>query len=148
MVPSKIGALLLCLGLAGCGDKAPKTASLHDALPFMPLPPQATFVNRSGGPDALQITLRSPAKVDDITAYYRGVLQKGGWHLVSDRKDKDGATVLFAEKKGPPLWIRVLPAEDGNGTLVQLSGAVVTQRDSAAAKPAARKDSAAASPAS
>ncbi|MGH7512727.1 MAG: hypothetical protein ACREOQ_07375 [Gemmatimonadales bacterium] len=142
MIPSKIRVLLLCAGLAACGDKAPKTASLHDALPFIPLPPQATFVSRSGGPDALQITLRSPAKADDITAYYRSVLQKGGWRLVSDAKDKDGATVLFAEKKGPPLWVRVQPAEDGKGSLVQLSGAVVTQKDSAAAKPATQRDSA------
>jgi hypothetical protein len=148
MIPAKIRALLLCAGVAACGDKAPKTASLHDALPFVPLPPQATFVSRSGGPDALQITLRSPAKADDITAYYRAVLQKGGWHLVSDGKDQDGATVLFAEKKGPPLWIRVQPAEDGNGTLVQLSGAVVTPKDSAAAEPATQKDSAATTPAS
>jgi hypothetical protein len=137
MIPSKMRALLLCAGLAACGDKAPKTASLHDALPYVPLPPQATFVSKSGSADALQITVRSPAKADQITAYYRGVLQRGGWHLVSDQKDKDGATVLFAEKKGPPLWIRVLPAEDGNGTLVQLTGAVVTRTDSAAAKPAA-----------
>jgi hypothetical protein len=136
MTPSTIRLLLLCAGLAACGDKAPKTASLHDALPFVPLPPQATFVSRSGGPDAVQITLRSPAKADDITAYYRSVLQKGGWRLVSDAKDKDGATVLFAEKKGPPLWIRVRQAEDGNGTLVQVSGAVVAQKDSSAAKPA------------
>jgi hypothetical protein len=148
MIPSKIRVLLLCAGLAACGDKAPKTASLHDALPFIPLPPQATFVSRSGGPDALQITLRSPAKADDVTAYYRSVLQKDGWRLVSDAKDKDGATVLFAEKKGPPLWIRVQPAEDGKGSLVQLSGAVVTQKDSAAAKPATQRDSAAAAPAS
>ena len=148
MITSKVRVLLLCAGLAACGDTAPKTASLHDALPFIPLPPQATFVSRSGGPDALQVTLRSPAKADDITAYYRSVLQKGGWRLVSDATDKDGATVLFAEKKGPPLWIRVQPAEDGNGSLVQLSGAIVAQKDSAAAEPATQRDSAAAARAS
>jgi hypothetical protein len=136
MRPSQIRLLVLCAGLAACGDSAPKTASLHDAMPFVPLPPGATFVQRSGGPDALQITMRSPAKADEVSAYYRGVLQKNGWRLVSDQTDKDGATVLFAEKKGPPLWIRVQQAEDGNGTLVQLSGAVVPPRDSDKVKPA------------
>jgi hypothetical protein len=136
MTPSKIRFVLLTVGLAACGDRAPKTASLHDAMPFVPLPPQASFVQRSGGPDALQITVRSPAPADQVAAYYRDVLQRNGWHLVSDTKDKDGAVVLFAEKKGPPLWVRVQQAEDGNGTLVQLSGAVVSRTDSAAAKPA------------
>jgi hypothetical protein len=138
MIPAKIRLVVLAaglaVGLAACGDKAPKTASLHDAMPFVPLPPGATFVQRSGGPDALQITVRSPSKADEVAAYYRGVLGKNGWKLVSDQKDQDGATVLFAEKKGPPLWVRVQP--DGSGTLVQLSGAVVSKRDSAAAKPA------------
>jgi hypothetical protein len=136
MIPSKIRVLLLCAAVAACGDKAPKTASLHDALPYIPLPPQATFVDRSGGPDALQITVRSPAKADVITAYYRSVLHEGGWRLLSDAKDKEGATVLLAQKNGPPLWIRVQPAADGNGTLVQVSGAVVAHKDSSAAKPA------------
>lgn len=136
MIPSRIRFLVLVAGLAACGDRTPKTASLHDAMPFVPLPPGATFVQKSGGPDALQITVRSPAKADAVATYYRGVLQKNGWRLVSDQKDKEGATVLFAEKKGPPLWIRVQRAEDGNGTLVQLSGAVVSPRDSTRVKPA------------
>ncbi|HET8834297.1 MAG TPA: hypothetical protein VFN08_06170 [Gemmatimonadales bacterium] len=136
MIPSKIRLLVLCAGLAACKDSTPKMASLHDAMPFLPLPPEATFVQKSGGPDALQVTLRSTAKADAIASYYRGVLQKNGWRLVSDQTDKDGATVLFAESKGPPLWIRVQRAEDGNGTLVQLSGAVMAPRDSAGAKPA------------
>ena len=136
MRQSKTGLLVLCLGLAACGDRAPKTASLHDAMPFVPLPPGATFVQRSGGPDAVQIRLRSPAKADAIAAYYRGVLQKNGWRLVSDQTDKDGATVLFAEKKGPPLWVRVQQAKDGNGTLVDLAGAVVSPRDTSGVKPA------------
>lgn len=136
MIPSKIAFLVLAAGLAACGDSAPKTASLHDAMPFLPLPPEATFVQKSGGPDALQITLRSTATADAVAQYYRGVLQKNGWRLVSDQKDLDGATVLFAEKKGPPLWVRVQQAKDGNGSLIQLSGAVVSPRDSAKAKPA------------
>jgi len=105
-------------------------------MPFVPLPPEATFVQQSAGPDALQITVRTPVKVDAITAYYRGLLQRNGWRLVSDQTDKDGATVFLAEGKGRPLWIRVQQAEDGHGSLVQLSGAVVSPRDSAAAKPA------------
>ena len=136
MIPSKIRYLVLCAGLVACRDKAPKMASLHEAMPYVPLPPGATFVEKNGGPDALQITLRSPAKADAVSAYYRGVLQRNGWRLVSDQTDKDGATVLFAEKKGPPLWIRVQQAEDGKGSLVQLSGAVMSTRDSAEAKPA------------
>jgi hypothetical protein len=136
MMPSKIRLLVLSAALAGCGDRAPKTASLHDAMPFVPLPPGATFVQKSGGPDAVQITLRSPGKADEVASYYRALLKKSGWKLVSDQPDKDGATVLFAEKNGPPLWIRVQRAEDGNGTLVQLSGAVVSPRDSSGAKPA------------
>jgi hypothetical protein len=124
------------VGLVACGDKSPKAARLSEAMPLLLLPPQATFVDRSGGPDALQITVRSPVKAAEIAAYYRHVLQRDGWRLVSEAKDKDGATVLFAERKGPPLWIRVQEAKDGSGTLVQLSGAVMSQTDTAAAKPA------------
>ena len=133
MTRANFRLLVLCAGLAAC-EKAPKTVSLHEAMPYVPLPPEPTFLQKSGGPDALQITVRSPAAADAVAAYYRAVLKRNGWHLVSDQKDKDGATVLFAEKKGPPLWIRV--QQDGKGSLVQLSGAVVSQPDSAATKPA------------
>jgi hypothetical protein len=136
MIPSKIRLLVLCAGLAACKDSAPKMATMHDAMPFLPLPPEATFVQKSGGPDALQVTLHSTAKADAIASYYRGILQKNGWRLVSDQTDKDGVTVLFAERKGPPLWIRVQRADGGNGTMVQLSGAVVSPRDSSGVKPA------------
>jgi len=136
MIASKIRVLVLVAGLAACRDSAPKTASLHDAMPFVPLPPEATFVQKTASPDAVQITVRSPSKADQVAAYYRRVLQQNGWRLVSDQKDRDGATVLFAEKKGPPLWVRVQQAEDGNGSLIQLSGAVVAPRDSSRAKPA------------
>jgi hypothetical protein len=134
MNPAKIRFVLLCAVLAACGDKAPKTAAMHEALPNLPLPPDPSFVARSGGPDALQITVRSPAPADVVAAYYRQVFKTKGWTLVNEAKDNDGATVLFAEQKGPPLWVRIQKAEDGHGTLVQLSGAVVSQADSAGAK--------------
>jgi hypothetical protein len=106
-------------------------ARLADALPNLPLPPRASFVSRTGGPDALQISLRTPENMEAVAAYYRRVLRKDGWTLVNDANDQEGAIVLYAQQKGPPLWVRIRPAEDGAGTLVDLTGAVV-KRDSTA----------------
>ena len=131
MIPSKICAVLLCVALAACGDKTPKMAKMSQTLPKLLLPPQPSFVDRRGGPDALQITVRSGASADVVTAYYRSALKTGGWHLVNEAKDHDGATVLFAQQKGPPLWVRIQEAKDGGGgTMVQLSGAVMSRADS------------------
>jgi hypothetical protein len=135
MIPSRIRVSLFCLALVACGDKTPKTVKFSDALPNLPLPPGASFVDRAGGADALQITMRSPASAETVTKYYREALKKGGWRLVNDSKDSDGATVLFAQRDGPPLWVRIRGAEGGSGTLVELSGAVAGPRaDSGGAK--------------
>jgi hypothetical protein len=135
MIPTKIRWLVLCAALAACADKTPKMAKLNEALPNLPLPPNPSFVGRSGGPDALQVTVRSPADVDAVANYYRGVFKTGNWKLVNDAKDAEGATVLFAHQNGPPLWVRIQPA-DGGGSVVELSGAVVSKIDSAGARPA------------
>ncbi len=136
MTPSGIRWLALAVLLAGCADKAPTVAKLSDALPNIPLPPAAQFVDRTGGPDALQVTARSPAAPDVVANYYRGVFKTGNWKLVNDAKDAEGATVLFAQQKGPPLWVRIVSAGGDGGTLIQLSGAVLHRVDSSAAKPA------------
>jgi len=136
MIPSPIRYLVLCAALAACTDNGSKTVKVNEALPDLPLPPSPSFVDRSAGPDALQITVRSPASKEEIAAYYREVFKIGGWRLVNDAKDAEGATVLFAQRNGPPLWVRIQSAADGNGTLVQLSGAVVSKADSAGAKAA------------
>ena len=134
MIPSKICWLVLCAALAACADKTPKVATLDEALPNIPLPPQPSFVGRSGGPDALQVTVRSPADADAVANYYRGVFKTGKWKLVNEAKDAEGATVLLAHQNGPPLWVRIQPA-DGGGSMVELSGAVVSRIDSVATKP-------------
>jgi hypothetical protein len=136
MIPTKIRWLVLCAALAACGDKAPKMAQLNQALPNIPLPPDAKFVGRTGGPDALQVTVRSPVGADAVANYYRGVFKTGGWKLVNDAKDAEGATVLFAQQNGPPLWVRILPDQNGGGTVVELSGAILSKADSGATKPA------------
>ena len=136
MIPTKIRWLVLCAALAACGDKPPKMAQLNQALPNIPLPPQASFVARSGGPDALQVTVHSPAGADAVANYYRSVFKTGNWKLVNDAKDAEGATVLFAQQNGPPLWVRIHPAAEGGGSIVELTGAVLSKIDSASAKPA------------
>jgi hypothetical protein len=134
MIPSKIRWLVLCAALAACADKTPKVARLDEALPNLPLPPQPSFVGRSGGPDALQVIVRSPANPDAVADYYRGVFKTGGWKLVNEAKDAEGAIVLLAQQKGPPLWVRI-HAADGGGSMVELSGAVVSRIDSLGTKP-------------
>ncbi len=133
MPPPRFWPVVIGLTLVGC-DKPPQPPDSAEVFPNLPLPPNATFVSRSGGSDALQITLRSPVKAAAVAGYYRSVLSKGGWRLVSDAKDPKGAIVLLAEQKGPPLWVRISSIEDSAATLVQLTGAVV-RGDSAKAGP-------------
>src|SRR5512138_1762728 len=124
MTPTKLRGLVLVLALAACGESGPKSPKMSEALPNLPLPPEASFVGRSGGPDALQVTVRSPAHADVVAAYYRQALNRDGWKLVNDAKDAEGATVLLAQQQGPPLWVRIRTADDGRGTLVDLWGAI------------------------
>ena len=116
------------LFLLACGSESPAGKDLprvQQAFPELPLPPDPELVSRSGSQDALQLTLRSPAEITLVTDYYRTVLSRGKWRLVSDVKNRDGSTALYAEHDGPPLWVRIWKSEDRPGTMVQLTGAVV-----------------------
>jgi hypothetical protein len=133
MIPSRIWAAAAFVALLGCGDKPLKQADVADALPNLPLPPSPTVVSKTGGPNTLMITVRSPAKVAEVEAYYRSVLTGPGWKLLKHSTDRSGAVFMLAEQKGPPLWVRIRSMPDNGGTIVDLAGAVV---DSTAAKPA------------
>jgi hypothetical protein len=133
MIPTRIWAVTALVALLGCGDKPPKPPELGAALPNLPLPPSPTLVTRSGGADALMITLRSPAQAREVESYYQSVLTGPGWKLLKRSTDRSGVVTMLAEQDGPPLWVRIRSAPDGNGTLVDLAGAVV---DSTQAKPA------------
>jgi hypothetical protein len=114
------GFLLAC----GSEPRAPELPRFNEAFSTLPLPPNAEFVSRSGSSDALQITLRTPEDPEKVAGYYRAMLTRGNWRLVSDLKNPDGATVLYAEQDGPPLWVRISKPTDRPGSLVQLTGAV------------------------
>jgi hypothetical protein len=133
MIPTRFRGLLLVAALAACGREKtpPRTPSVSEALPNLPFPPDPTLVSRAGGPDALQITVRSPLQPDKVADYYRGLFKTGGWRLLNDARDGDGATVLLAQQHDRPLWVRIRDGGDGQGTLVELSGAVVKPADSA-----------------
>ena len=109
-------------------DSQPAQPAFAKAFSNLPLPRDPELVSRAGSTDALQLTLHSPAGVDEVTEYYRTVLSNTPWRLVSDRKNPDGSTVLYAEHNGPPLWVRIWKLGD-RGTMVELTGAVI-QKDS------------------
>jgi hypothetical protein len=112
--------------LLACGSetRAPEPPAFAKAFSHLPLPPNPEFVSRTGSADALQITVRSPVDVAQVTDYYRNTLSRGNWRLVSDITSSDGSTALYAEHDGPPLWVRIWKLTDRPGTMVQLTGAV------------------------
>ena len=105
----------------------PKPPAFNKAFSHLPLPPNPEVVSRAGSADALQLTVFSPTEIAEVADYSRSVLTRGNWRLVSDTKSPDGATALYAEHDGPPLWVRIWKASDRPGTMVQLTGAVVGQ---------------------
>jgi hypothetical protein len=140
MIPTKIRAVgavaLVCATLAACGDRTPKQPKMADVFPNLPLPPGASLVGKSGGADALQLTLRSSRPSAEVEAYYKRVFSADGWRLVNQFKSPDGATVLLAQQNGPPLWVRIIP-QDSTTTVVELAGAVMERRDTTKVKKSA-----------
>jgi hypothetical protein len=136
MTPSRIWLAALCVALVACGEKPARTPKISEVFPQLPIPPQASFVSRAGGTDALQITLRTPVQPDAIAVYYRSVFKTNEWKLINDAKDQDGAVVLFAQRRNHPLWVRVRADSAGGGSLVDLAGAILP--DSAKAAGSAR----------
>ncbi len=130
-----VGALALaCVALAACGEKPPTPPKLSQVFPKLPLPPQPSLISRTGGADAVQITIRSPRPKKEIESYYRRVLSEDGWRLMNQATGAEGEAVLLAEHGGSPLWVRIHAArDDSTATVVELAGAVLQRQDSAAA---------------
>jgi hypothetical protein len=127
MIPTKIAVGLVVLALAGCKDREPEMAKISEVFPNLPVPPRASVISRDASPEAIKLTLMSNARPAEVEAYYRDVLGRGGWKLVSDTRDAEGAVVLMAEQDGPPLWVRIQSTSDSVATRVELAGAVTAR---------------------
>jgi hypothetical protein len=121
----RLSLLLAAVSLAAgaCREPPPPKASLAETIPMVLVPPGGEVVSRSGSADALQIRFRTPFEMDTVANFYRSVLSRDPWELVSDQRTADGAIALYAEQKGPPLWVTIRKAEGASGTLVDLAGA-------------------------
>jgi hypothetical protein len=116
-------ALLLPATACGQGEKRPIPPSVSEAFAELPLPPDPSFVGRSGGEGALTISLRSGQPYEVVLDYYRTILATEPWRVRSDTRDGETGRVIYAEHNGRPLWVR-LKAEGTAWTLVDLTGAV------------------------
>jgi hypothetical protein len=114
--------LLLTLALAACTEPK-KEASISETIPNLPLPPESELLSREGGVDALKLQFRSTAQPEVVADYYRGVLSRAPWTLVSDVKTEDGGIAMYAEQAGPSLWVTVRKADGASGSLVDIAGA-------------------------
>ena len=139
MRPTYLAVLAGLVLLSAC-ERAdpPKQATVAEAMPNLPLPPNAEFVSRSGSADALQLVFQSPLTRDVIAGYYRNVFTAGGWNLVSDITEPDSTVVLYAEQAGRPMWARIRPV--GTTTRIELMGAVPGADSAFAARARAAHD--------
>src|SRR6266850_56670 len=109
--------LVVLLVLVGCSEPR-KEVKLGEVLPNIPVPPNGEVVSREGGEDAIKIRFRTPASPEQVATYYRELLSREPWRLVSDVKTQDGAVALYAEQNGPPLWVTIRKAEGAPGSFV------------------------------
>lgn len=144
-------ALAFLLPAAACGqdDPQPIPPSVAEAFAELPFPPDPSFVGRSGGEGALTLSLRSGRPYESVLDHYRRTLSVAPWRIRSDTRDGESGRVIYAERDGRPLWVRLRP-EGTAWTLVDLTGAVAkrvpdslqARRDSAAPVDSAAPDTA------
>ena len=130
---------LLVLALGACKDAPQSQVSTSAALPYLPIPPNATVLSRATSPNAVQISFQSSATPAEVLDYYRKSLPVTGWSLESDAEDAVGAYALYALKNGHPIWIRISQTPGMPGSVISLNGAVMeppaTATDTAAGAP-------------
>lgn len=136
-IPTAILMSLTLAPLAACQSaKAPveevKKVGL-EVLPNIPIPPGGTILTSQSTDEALQMITVTDRSVDSVLTYYRDLLAKEPYRLVSETTTPDGMTSFFVEQDGPGLWVTVQKNGEA-GSMVTIVGAVADTAAVAAAK--------------
>jgi hypothetical protein len=123
-------AALAAALLLGCTPDRPKLPSLPAAFAALPLPPNPEYLGQSGSEDALMFTFRSPTAADTVAEFYRLLfLRDTNYHMISSNQGAEGEHAYYVEYTRRPLWVRIRPEAGNEGSIVELTGAVVVGAD-------------------
>ena len=130
-LPFAIAAFAL---LAACAAKKDEPVVVTpNVLSGVPILANSQILDSSGTAEAEQAVLFVQLTPDSVAGIYRRYLVANGWRVVGDVADQAGID-LYAERQGPPLWIRIRPAGKGftRYTLIGALGRSAAKPDSAA----------------
>ena len=120
-----VAALAAAL-LLGCTPDRPKLPTLPAAFAALPLPPSPEYLGQSGSEDALMFTFRTVQPSDSVAVYYERLFAAdSNYRMVNRNTGAEGEHAFYVEYGGRPLWVRVRPEAGNEGSIVELTGAVV-----------------------
>ncbi len=124
-----VAALAAAL-LLGCSPDRPKLPSLPAAFATLPLPPNPEYLGQSGSEDALMFTFRSATPADTVAEFYRRLFAGDTiYHMISNTRGAAGEHAYYVEYTKRPLWVRIRPEAGNEGSIIELTGAVVAGAD-------------------
>ncbi|MBW8773208.1 MAG: hypothetical protein JF590_07970 [Gemmatimonadetes bacterium] len=123
-------AALAAALILGCTPDRPKLPSLPAAFSTLPLPPSPEYLGQSGSEDALMFTFRSATPADTVAEFYRRMFASDTlYHMISNTKGAQGEHAYYVEYAKRPLWVRIRPEAGNEGSIIELTGAVVAGAD-------------------
>jgi hypothetical protein len=116
--------------VAGCTPDRPKLPTLPAAFATIPLPPDPEFLGQSGSEDALMFTFRSIHPADTVAAHYNALFAADtGYKLKNTIIGASGEHAYYVEYHRRPMWVRIRPEAGSDGSVIELTGAVVSASD-------------------
>jgi hypothetical protein len=123
--------------LVGCTPDRPKLPTLPEAFAALPLPPASEFLGRSGSEDALMFSFRSSWMADTVARYYNSLFAGDTNYQVRNKTlGASGEHAYYITYQQRPIWLRIRPEAGEEGSIVELTGAVIPPVDSTKVRPA------------